>query len=143
MRSRPVAAPRRQRPVSIAVTGITSEIKNGTVEAKKPENKPPLPKTRKSSLVKSQEKIIKKKSLSSPTEGSPKAIVSPTSAPICTIENSNIMTTQNSVDKEKIIKDNMDVKSKQSNVNEKESVDESSLVTKEAEIEDNTAQVAQ
>lgn len=77
MRTRPIAAPRRPRPVSIAVTGISSDLKNGTTETKKSETKPPLPKTRKSSLVKSTEKL-KKKSATSPTEGSPKLLVSPT-----------------------------------------------------------------
>lgn len=63
--------PRKPRPVSIAVTGVTQDVK-------KPEaSKPPLPKMRKSSLVKSQEKI-KRKSITSPTEVMPKPIVSPT-----------------------------------------------------------------
>ncbi|KAK9723247.1 EF-hand domain pair [Popillia japonica] len=95
MRTRPIAAPRRPRPVSIAVTGISTDLnKNGTTtDVKKPETKPPLPKTRKSSLVKSTEKL-KKKSVASPTEGSPKLLVSPTyTVPVThspTIENNKI-----------------------------------------------------
>ncbi|KAB0801192.1 hypothetical protein PPYR_05546 [Photinus pyralis] len=84
MRSRPSTAPRGPRPASIAVTGITTDLKN-LADIKKPDNKPPLPKVRKSSLVKSQEKIGKKKSLSSPTEGSPKTLLSPTSTATATI----------------------------------------------------------
>lgn len=81
MRTRPIAAPRRPRPVSIAVTGISTDLKNGTLELKKLDTtKPPLPKTRKSSLVKSTEKL-KKKSVTSPTDGSPKLLVSPTNVP--------------------------------------------------------------
>ncbi|KAK4871610.1 hypothetical protein RN001_015734 [Aquatica leii] len=101
MRSRPATAPRRPRPASIADTGISNDTRNGT-EFKKPENKPPLPKVRKSSLVKSQEKIGKKKSLISPTEGSSKTILSPTTATtVTTVDNLIDLTpTQSSVDKE-------------------------------------------
>lgn len=55
LRTKPVAAPRRPRPASIAVTGITVD-KNGTPEPKK-QAKPPLPKTRHSAIRKSQEKL--------------------------------------------------------------------------------------
>ncbi|XP_017783666.1 PREDICTED: ensconsin-like isoform X11 [Nicrophorus vespilloides] len=73
MRTRPVAAPRRPRPVSIAVTGVTTV--NSTPEKN---TKPPLPKSRKSSLVKSQEKLKRKPAASSPTDATPKNITSPT-----------------------------------------------------------------
>lgn len=65
MRHRP--SPRQARPVSIAVTGITQETKKSET------TKPPLPKTRASSKDK-----LKKKSITSPTEGVAKTIVSPT-----------------------------------------------------------------
>lgn len=55
LRTKPVAAPRRPRPASIAVTGISVD-KNGTPEPKK-QTKPPLPKTRHSTVRKSQEKL--------------------------------------------------------------------------------------
>ncbi|XP_022915641.1 ensconsin-like isoform X12 [Onthophagus taurus] len=79
VRMRPIAAPRRPRPISIAVTGIST---NGTPDPKKSTaavEKPPLPKIRKSSLVRSTEKL-KKKSVASPTDGSPKPLASPTSS---------------------------------------------------------------
>ncbi|GJQ66824.1 hypothetical protein Trydic_g18589 [Trypoxylus dichotomus] len=102
MRTRPIAAPRRPRPVSIAVTGISNELKNGTTDTKKPETKPPLPKTRKSSLVKSTEKL-KKKSVASPTEGSPKLLVSPTNTVPVThspVENKSVVKETKTITKE-------------------------------------------
>lgn len=84
LRTKPVAAPRRPRPASIAVTGISASEKNGTVEPKK-QTKPPLPKTRHSTVRKSQEKLEsnikkaekqekKKKSLPSPSAETPQHI---------------------------------------------------------------------
>lgn len=67
------SAPRQPRPVSIAVTGITHDAKS---ETKKSDTKPPLPKARKSSVGSRQNKL-KKKPVSSPTEGSPKPLTSP------------------------------------------------------------------
>lgn len=139
MRSRPTAAPRRQRPASIAVTGITNEIKNGMLDLKKPDNKPPLPKSRKSSLVKSQEKIGKKKSLASPTDGTQKNIVSPTATPPTLIENiSN--TRQAAIDK-----DNKNLKNNDTFENSLQNEDVKSIDSedsKQAEMHDN-AQIAQ
>ncbi|KAK5639118.1 hypothetical protein RI129_011610 [Pyrocoelia pectoralis] len=103
MRSRPSTAPRGPRPASIAITGITTDIKNGADCSRKPDNKPPLPKVRKSSLVKSQEKIGKKKSLASPTDGSPKTLLSPTNnTPVTTTAESDITNTLIYIDKHPI-----------------------------------------
>ena len=80
LRVKPTATPRRPRPASIAITGISSELKNSVNEqSRKSETKPPLPKSRKSSLIKSSEKL-KKKSASSPTETSTKSVVSHTNS---------------------------------------------------------------
>lgn len=67
------STPRQPRPVSIAVTGITFDVKN---ETKKSE-KPPLPKARKSSIGSRQSKLKKKAAAVSPTDGSPKTLASP------------------------------------------------------------------
>lgn len=69
LRVRPIAAPRRPRPASIAVTGVTTTPDKTT--------KPPLPKSRKSSLVKSQDKLKRKPTAASPTETTPKSVASP------------------------------------------------------------------
>lgn len=143
LRSRPTAAPRRQRPASIAITGISSgDIKVGS-DLKRQENKPPLPKSRKSSFAKSQEKITKKKSLISPTEGSPRAIVSPTSS-TASIElyNNNLPRPEESEDK-KIKNINASLINQSLDVNEKENIDTNGQKSKGAEIQENNAQVTQ
>lgn len=82
MRTRPVAAPRRPRPASIAGTGITID-KNGTPESRK-QTKPPLPKTRHSAVRKSQEKLenslVMKKT--ERIEKKKKILASPTTEPV-------------------------------------------------------------
>jgi MAP7 domain-containing protein 1 len=80
VRHRPSTAPRRQRPASIAITGITHEITKNA-DNKKGENKPPLPKTRKS-INKDKPPT---KSKTSPVDSTPKSLASPVAAP-----NSNI-----------------------------------------------------
>lgn len=68
MRSRPVAAPRKPRPASIAVTGVTHDSnRNPLSDAKKAELcKPPLPRTRKSSVGKVAAERAAKLSKTSP-----------------------------------------------------------------------------
>lgn len=68
MRSRPVAAPRKPRPASIAVTGVTHDSnRNPLSDAKKAElSKPPLPRTRKSSVGKVAAERAAKLSKTSP-----------------------------------------------------------------------------
>lgn len=66
------AAPRQPRPASIAITGVThSDTKKSDT------NKPPLPKTRKTSVA-GKDKTKKKLPITSPTEGVAKPISSPT-----------------------------------------------------------------
>ncbi|XP_025835603.1 MAP7 domain-containing protein 1 isoform X2 [Agrilus planipennis] len=105
VRHRTSVTPKRQRPVSIAVTGITSDqIKNGPVEMKK-ENKPPIPKARKSSLQKSQEKIIRKKT----ADASPKSALSPASTPKVLqspVDNKSIVKESDSTENEEKDKNN-------------------------------------
>ncbi|RZC00581.1 MAP7 domain-containing protein 1-like [Asbolus verrucosus] len=79
VRHRPSTAPRRQRPASIAITGITHEVTKNA-DNKKGETKPPLPKTRKSV---SKDKPTKSKS--SPVDGTPKSLASPVAATVSTI----------------------------------------------------------
>lgn len=80
LRQRPPS--RQPRPISIAITGVTHDLKP---EAKKPEMKPPLPKARKAS-VGSKDKA-KKKQITSPTEDSPKTLASP-------VTDANVVPTQ-------------------------------------------------
>ncbi|XP_018566654.1 MAP7 domain-containing protein 1 isoform X3 [Anoplophora glabripennis] len=65
---RPAATPRRPRPASIAVTGITHDLKNSDKSA---ETKPPLPKTRKS-ISRTHEKSQLKNKIKSPVDSIPK-----------------------------------------------------------------------
>lgn len=65
---RPVTTPRRPRPASIAVTGITHDLKSADKSA---ETKPPLPKTRKS-ISKTHEKPQLKSKVKSPVDSIPK-----------------------------------------------------------------------
>lgn len=120
LRTKPVAAPRRPRPASIAVTGISISEKNGTgtVEPKK-QTKPPLPKTRHSTVRRSQEKLEsnikksdkqekKKKSLPSPTTETPQHIPvmhSPVENKSVeeTVENKSPRTTVDSMNSEKAV----------------------------------------
>lgn len=65
---RPTTTPRRPRPASIAITGITHDLKSADKSA---ETKPPLPKTRKS-MSKTQEKSQLKSKVKSPVDNIPK-----------------------------------------------------------------------
>ncbi|XP_063928901.1 MAP7 domain-containing protein 1-like isoform X5 [Zophobas morio] len=80
VRHRPSTAPRRQRPASIAITGITHDVSKN-VDNKKGENKPPLPKTRKSVT---KDKTTKSKT--SPVDSTPKSLASPVAAPVSNFE---------------------------------------------------------
>ncbi|XP_044257517.1 ensconsin-like isoform X5 [Tribolium madens] len=81
VRHRPSTAPRRQRPASIAITGITHDVMKNT-DNKKGDTKPPLPKTRKSINKDTKDKPTKRKS--SPVD-TPKSLASPVAAPNCNI----------------------------------------------------------
>lgn len=70
MRHRISSTPRKPRPVSIAVTGVTHEIKID----RKNETKPPLPKTRKS-ITKTTESSTTRNKVKSPVEVKHKEIV--------------------------------------------------------------------
>lgn len=84
VRHRPSSAPRRQRPASIAITGVTHDLTRSLIDNKKGETtKPPLPKTRKS-LSKPDKPGGRNKS--SPVDSAPKSLVSPVS-PTVSIEN--------------------------------------------------------
>ncbi|XP_008199435.2 MAP7 domain-containing protein 1 isoform X5 [Tribolium castaneum] len=82
VRHRPSTAPRRQRPASIAITGITHDPTKS--DNKKSDTKPPLPKTRKSISKDTKDKTTKRKS--SPVD-TPKSLASPVAAPISIPDN--------------------------------------------------------